>query len=50
MNDRIIFLKVLILLEFSIFQSNFFHSIIVGRKKVLFQIHSCGFTTLPCSI
>ena len=34
MNDRILFFKVSTLVEFLIFQSNFFHSIIVEGKKV----------------
>ena len=37
MNDRILFLKVSILLEFLISQSNFFHSIIVEGKKVFLK-------------
>ena len=37
MNDRILFLKVTILLEFLISQSNLFHFILVERKKVLLK-------------
>ena len=37
MNDRILFLKVSILSEFLISQSNFFHSIIVEGKKVFLK-------------
>ena len=37
MNGRILFLKVSIHLEFLIFQSNLFHSIIVAGKKVLLK-------------
>ena len=37
MNDRIFLLKISILSEPFIFQSNLFHSIIVGRKKVFLK-------------
>ena len=40
MNDRILFLKVLILSKFLIFKSNLFHSINVEEKKV-FMKRSC---------
>ena len=40
MNDRILFLKVSILSEFLISQSNLFHAIIVEGKKVFLK-ESC---------
>ena len=40
MNDRILFLKVSILSEFLIFQSNLFHSVIVEGKNI-FLNKSC---------
>ena len=55
MNDRILFLKVAILSEFLIFQSNLFHSIIVEGKKsvleeVVFHIYCWNFITLHCYV
>ena len=53
MNDRIHFLKVIILSEFLISQSSLFHSITVeGKKSVLekFHIYWWNFITLLCSV
>ena len=51
MIDRIIFVRVSVLSEFLIFQSNLFHSVITEEKQVFLKKKTKWyFIALPCSL